>query len=57
MPEKRFCPLRSTSSKNVYCSSDCMWYIPSDDSDQTCAVVHNLTTLGYILSTVEKKKK
>lgn len=56
MSEKRFCPIRSTVSQTVACSPNCMWYIPSDDSNQTCTVVHNLTTLGVLLSTIENKK-
>lgn len=54
---KRFCPLRSTADKTVMCSKDCMWYIPSDDTDQTCTVVHSLTSLGLLIETVEQIKK
>ncbi len=54
---KRFCPLRSTAAKTAECSENCMWYVPSDDTDQTCAVVHSLVTLGVLIDIVEHQKK
>lgn len=36
--QKQFCPLMSTETKKVYCSSECMWYCKSDNNIYTCVV-------------------
>lgn len=56
LPEKKFCPLLSTAEEKIGCSKNCMWYIPSDDTDETCTVVHCLTSLGVLIDVVENKK-
>lgn len=55
---KLFCPIRSTSSKKVYCDKDCMWYVYNDDlTGRTCAVALSLESLSEILQAVQSKEK
>lgn len=58
--ESKFCPFRSTATQKIPCESDCMFYAESDTSDingLTCAMVHNVFTVGAILNAVEKPTK
>lgn len=54
---KKFCPLRSTAEKEVDCSERCMWYLPSEDTDETCSMIHCLTSLGVLINVIENKEK
>lgn len=58
--ENKFCPFRSTATQKVLCESDCMFYAKSDTSNisgLTCAMVHNVSTVGAILNTMKKSTK
>lgn len=55
---KLFCPLRSTSTTTIPCSSECMWYIENYDSPtKTCAIPAILMSQSSIISAVEDSKK